>query len=454
MLSPLLKKSLFTILVALLFTDIRAQSVSDTTILTLDDCIRISLENNISLKTSINNELIAKSNKMQSMMNFLPDLSAGVNYDFTFGTFFDQTAFRQVSTTTNTSDPFLRSTATIFNGFSNHNNLKRRQSELNAAEYGVQSATLDVKANVLTSYLNVILDKENLKIAQDRVNLLQAQLDREEKRESVGVGNMETVYNFRSQVANEKLNAVRLENQLKSDKLQLLQLLQVDVTKPYVIASVEISDDNPLTEIEPYGDVLEASIGYSPALRRAEANQLASTYSFKQSKAARYPTINFFAQLGSAYSSNGARSPETGDVIEDASLADQLDWNLYEYMNFTMNIPIFTKFQTNNSIQVAKLNMYNAELLTKQTELDMVNTVQAVYLDLIAAQSTYNASFENLEALEQSFSFVSKRYDTGNTDFYTYLESLNNKNRGEIELINSRYSIVFRKKILDLYKGL
>ena len=98
--------------------------------------------------------------------------------------------------------------------------------------------------------------------------------------------------------------------------------------------------------------------------------------------------------------------------------------------------------------------MLNAELFTRQTELDMINTVQAVYLDLIAAQSTYNAAYENLEALEQSFSFVSKRYDTGNTDFYTYLESLNNKNRGEIELVNSRYSIVFRKKILDLYKGL
>jgi outer membrane protein len=295
---------------------------------------------------------------------------------------------------------------------------------------------------------------ENLKVANDRVQLLQAQLDREEKRESVGVGNMESVYNFRSQVANEKLNKVRLENTLKRDQLQLLQLLQLDVTRPFKVAEVNIQDDNPLTEIEPYESVLAASMNYSPSLKQAEANQQASAYGFKQAKAGRYPTINFFAQLGSRYSSNGARSPDSGDVIEDAPLMDQLDWNTYEYMNFSMSIPIFTRFQTNNNIQVAKLNMMNAELFTKQTELDMVNTVQTVYLDLIAAQSTYNAAEENLEALEQSFSFVSKRYDTGNTDFYTYLESLNNKNRGEIELVNSRYSIIFRKKVLDLYKGL
>lgn len=453
----MLNKTISFCLLLLLFVNsqsVLSQSAADTTILTLDDCIRIGLENNIALKTSMNNELIAKSNKMQSMMNFLPDLSAGVNYDFTFGTFFDQSAFRQVSTTTNTSDPFMRSTATLFNGLNNHHNLKRRQSELTAAEYGVESSTLDVKANVLSAYLNVILDKENLKVANDRVKLLQAQLDREEKRESVGVGNMETVYNFRSQVANEKLNAVRLENQLKSDKLRLLQLLQLDVTKPYQVAEVNITDDNPLMEIETYQSVLAASMNYSPSLKQAEANEQASLYGFKQAKASRYPTINFFAQVGSRYSSNGARSPETGDIIEGASPADQLDWNLYEYMNFSMNIPIFTRFRTNNTIQVAKLNMMNAELFTRQTELDMVNTVQTVYLDLIAAQSTYNAAVENLEALEQSFNFVSKRYETGNTDFYTYLESLNNKNRGEIELVNSRYSIIFRKKILDLYKGM
>lgn len=454
MLNFLLKTLLVLSVTLFAVSGAQAQAIGDTTLLTLDDCIRIGLENNIGLKTSMNNELIAKSNKMQSMMNFLPDLNAGLNYDFTFGTFFDQSAFRQVSATTNTSDPFLRSTATIFNGMSNHNNLKRSQSELTAARYGVESSTLDVKANVLTFYLNVILDKENLKVANDRVQLLQAQLDREAKRESVGVGNMETVYNFRSQVANEKLNKVRLENQLKRDKLQLLQLLQLDVTKPYKVAEVDIEAEDPLTEIEPYQSVLGASMDYSPSLKQAEANQQASVYGFKQAKAGRYPTVNFFAQLGSRYSSNGARSPESGDLIEDAPLADQLDWNLYEYMNFSMNIPIFTRFQTNNTIQVAKLNMLNAELFTRQTELDMVNTVQTVYLDLIAAQSTYNAAVENLEALEQSFSFVSKRYDTGNTDFYTYLESLNNKNRGEIELVNSRYSIVFRKKILDLYKGL
>jgi outer membrane protein len=80
--------------------------------------------------------------------------------------------------------------------------------------------------------------------------------------------------------------------------------------------------------------------------------------------------------------------------------------------------------------------------------------MQQAYLDLVAAISTYEAARENLTALEQSFKFSEIRYNSGHTDFYSYLESLNNKNRAEIDLINSRYSFLFRKRILEIYQGL
>ena len=130
-----------------------------------------------------------------------------------------------------------------------------------------------------------------------------------------------------------------------------------------------------------------------------------------------------------------------------------MDFNQFEYLNFSLSLPLFSRFQNHNAIQVAKLNMANAELDTQQANLTATNTVQTVYLDLIAAQNTYRSASENLVALQQSFEFMEKRYQTGNSDFYTYLESLNNKNRAEVQLVNAKYSIVLRRKILDLYRG-
>ena len=56
-------------------------------------------------------------------------------------------------------------------------------------------------------------------------------------------------------------------------------------------------------------------------------------------------------------------------------------------------------------------------------------------------------------SLDQSFDFAKNRYDNGTIDFVTYLQSLTAKNRGDLELVRSKYSILLRQFILDIYKG-
>ena len=97
--------------------------------------------------------------------------------------------------------------------------------------------------------------------------------------------------------------------------------------------------------------------------------------------------------------------------------------------------------------------MMNAELQNDQAVLSVTNAAQSDYLDLVSAQTSYQTAEENFEALSQTFEFIKKRFETGNTDFYSYLESLNNKNRAEAQLINAKYTIVLRERILDLYRG-
>ena len=426
----------------------------ETKVLTLDECISTALQNNIDLKRARNNELLAKSNNLQSLMEMLPTISAGVNYDFFVGTTFDQNAARQVTATTNSSNPNLNVGWAIFNGFSNYHTRKQRENEYQGAQSNVDGTILTTRANILGSFLNVVLSKENIKIAQERVDLLSSQLEREEKRESVGVGNMESVYNFRSQLATERLNLNNLQNQYESNKLQLLQAMQLDPTAArYEVETFDISSEDLTEEADPFAEVLDQSLSYSPSIRSAAYSRNASRFQFKAAQGAYLPSIFVRGVLGSNYSSNGAFNPNLGEVEADATYFEQLGYNQFEYLNFSLSIPIFNRFRTRNNVQAARLAMANAELDQVQAEMTVTNTVQNVYLDLIAAQNNFQSATENLVALNQSFEFMKKRYETGNSDFYTYLESLNNKNRAEVQLANAKYSIVLRKRILDLYRG-
>ncbi|MBV6646743.1 MAG: TolC family protein, partial [Cyclobacteriaceae bacterium] len=256
----------------ILLTTISRGQEKDAVELTLDDCIQEALQNNIAIKTAKNNELIARSNQFQSLMNFLPSVTANINYDFFFGTTFDVNAARQVSATTNSSSPNISANWVLFNGLSNLNTRRQRNYEYKSASESVRDVQLTTEANILEFYLNVILGQENIKVAEERVTLLEAQLDREEKRESVGVGNMESVYNFRSQLATERLNLQNLRNDLQRNQLTLFQAMQLELAQiNYQVAPIEISEDELLLEADPFDQVLQECLDINPGLNSAKA---------------------------------------------------------------------------------------------------------------------------------------------------------------------------------------
>ena len=451
-----MKRLLFITSAILLGLLCQAQEEKETVSLTLDQCISTALENNLDIKRAKNNELIARSNNFQSLMQFLPSISADINWDVSVGNQFDQNTLQVVNVTTQRSNPNVSANWVVFQGLSNVNRRKQRQNEYLAAQESTEDSELNAEANILASYLNVILSEENIRISQQRVDLLTAQLDRAEKRESVGVGNMEDVFNFRSQLANEQLNLANLQNTYERNKLALLQGMQLDPTaadyqvEPYLITNTDL-----LAEPAPFASILNDALNNNPAVRAAEANRRASIFQYRAAQGLRLPTISVLGVYGSNYSSNGAFNPDvTGSEAfeENATFLEQMGYNEFQFLRFGLSLPLFTRFNNHNAIQTAKLSMANAELDNRQAEITATNTVQTVYLDLVAAQNTYRSATENLESLQQSFEFMERRFERGNTDFYAYLESLNNKNRAEAQLANAKYSIVLRKRILDLYQ--
>ncbi|MEL7146588.1 MAG: TolC family protein, partial [Bacteroidota bacterium] len=387
-------------------------------VLTLEKCLQIALDNNLQIKRAENNYLIAKSNKIGAIGAFLPSLEANIGYDYFVGTNFDQNAARQVTATTNSSNPNLSSSWTIFNGLSNLNSYRQSQANMKAAKFGIERDKLNTKSSVYSAYLSIILDKENIKISEERVELLESQLTRVEEREKVGVSNMEDVYNFRSQLANEKLSLINLRNTLRSDELTLYQLLMLDLSKSYEVAPF-YAEDEVLLSVAPFQDILANTLEFSPTIKAAQYQQDASKFAFKQASGARYPTISAFARYGSNYSSNGATNPEqpffdpdTGEpgfnFEPNATFFEQLGYNQFEYLGFTMNIPIFSNFSIKNGIQTARLNYRNSEIDAQQAYQTVTNTLQQTYLGLVSAQETFKAAKENMISLEQSYQFAKK----------------------------------------------
>ena len=411
-------------------------------VLTLDECIEIAVTRNLTIKQNQNNLIAAQSNKKQAFYNFFPDLNITGGYSIIEGSRFDNNSGRFVSATTKQSNPEISAGMSVFNAFANHHLMNRRAHEYQSSYYQLEDSKILTKANVIRSYLSVLVDLENLRVSNQLLEFLESQFEREKKRVSVGVGNLESVYNFQSQVANERLNNVNLENLFQSDLLALSQLLQMNDGSSIKVTPLDSSTTNVLMEFDSYDIVLKDVLANSFQLKSSMELKQASKNQLSQARADRYPSIGLGAGYGSQFSTNNE-----GDFI------NQLENFNYQFIGASIQIPIFNRYQTQNWIDVAKVNFMNAQIAEEQAIQDVTNSTQRDYLDLVSAQTSYQTAQENFEALNQTFEFIKKRFEAGNTDFYTYLESLNNKNRAEAQLINAKYTIILRKRILDLYRG-
>lgn len=436
-----MQKALFVLIV---FFSTSLAIAQQKKILTLEECIQSALDKNLRIKRSVNNLALANSNKKQAVYNFLPDLNARINYSYTDGSDIDQNG-DIVSSSFSQSRPIIASNFLLFNAFANHHLLNQRKHELSASENQLENDRIFTTALVLRNYLNVLLDTENLRISSQRLELLENQLERERKRESVGVGSLESVYNFQSQVATERLNNVTLENRYRSDLLGLLQVIQLNDSEHFFNYSLEplsVNNDTELLQFDEFDMVLEEIIINSYQLKSSDDSQKASEFFMKQAVSSRYPTLQVDASHSRNYSS-----------FNEIDFIDQMQNFPTDFVQATVNIPIFNRYQTQNRIESAKVSLMNSQLDYEQALIDVTNAAQSDYLDLRAAQTQYITAIDNFEALNETFAFSKKRFETGNTDFYTYLQALNNKNSAEAQLANAKYSIVLRKRILDLYRG-
>jgi outer membrane protein len=116
----------------------------------------------------------------------------------------------------------------------------------------------------------------------------------------------------------------------------------------YEIAPYDFQDEELLLSVETFDNVLKTSLEYAPGIKRAQADLKTSSYDLKMAKAEFLPRISLSGTYGSNYSSNGARNPETGALVEDAGFFDQIDFNKFKYVNFSMNIPIFGNWRNRN----------------------------------------------------------------------------------------------------------
>lgn len=426
--------------------------------LSVQDAIDRVRNENLQLRQQQIQQAISRAGLEQSKWNYVPDLSANWNWQRNFGTSFDAVTFRRVDQTTDFSNPSLRLSTTLFQGFAKYYTLKEAKASFQAENAATRRVENDLMTQVLSAFLQLLVDRSTLAITRERLELLKQQLKQSRSQWKAGVVTEVDVRNLEAQIALEDVNRVSQENQVRRDELALKLLLQlppehsVDFIAPDLPQQASFYRDSlpPVLEIEDY------AMDNLPQIREPQLRSQASEYSIQQAKAQFYPSLNFSASLSSNFSSNGGIPVQSGAgnfELVRTEFFQQLDDNFSQGFGLTLSVPILSRGQRRQAVEVATLQQTAAEISLKQARNSLQNDIRQAYFDAVAAQRRYRALRVQLKAFRRAFELNEKQYQAGQISFVDYRESLNNITRARQELRQAKFNFLFRRNILAFYGG-
>ena len=408
----------------------------------LQRCITHAIEHNLSIKQkeAARNQSEVELNTAQ--WSRMPNLNGNIGQSFNFGRALqaDNTYGNRNTRNTNFS---LGTNIPLFTGMQIPNSIALSKLNLKAATEDLAKAKEDISIQVASYFLQVLFNEELTKIAHNQVALSQEQLDRKIAFFRNGKASEAEVLEAKSRLAQDQLSLVQAENNHQLALLDLSQLLELPSPEGFQINVPDI--DNFSVHLTLPEEVYAQAMMNKPAIKAAQYRLQGAEKSIKIAQSGYYPQLSFGAGIGTNYYHLSG--------IENAPFSTQWDQNMNKYLQFSLSIPIFNRFQTRNRVKSARIQHTALSWQLEESKKALYKEIQQAYYNALAAESKYKSSQSANESAEASFRLMSEKYANGKASATEYNEMRTAWMKALSDGVQAKYEFVYRSKILDFYKG-
>jgi len=410
----------------------------------LTDCVQYALSHNLDIKQQEDNVKLQEISLSTSKNSRLPDLNGSVSENFSFGRALtsDNTYMNRNTNSTNFS---LGTSVPLITGGRIPADIKMRKLNLQAALQDYEHARENIALTVTSAYLEAVYQKDLAHVAERQVELSRAQVRRMELLFENEKASEAELSQIRATLANDELSLTQQQNTYMLALLDLSQLLELespegfDVARP--LAESVKGDELPSPDL-----VYNEAVGIKPQIQAEQIRLQSAEKNIQLAKSALYPSLHFNAGLGSSYYKTSG--------YEAMGFGRQLRDNFNQYLGFSLSVPIFNRFATRNSVRSARLQVHTQQIKLEQTKKQLYKEIQQAYYNAVAAGRQCESSDEALASANAAFILMQRKYENGKATATEFQDAKTKYMSAESKQIQSRYTYLFRKKILNFYRGM
>jgi len=428
---------------------------------TLEQCIQFALQNNLQVKQQELNVKMNESNLLKSKLDLLPSLNSSAYHSYTFGRAVnDQNSVSEDMSNTSLS---LNSSLNLFDGFLKYNTIKQDEFDLKASVSDVEKIKNNIGLGIASAYLQILFAEELVASANRQLELTKLQLDRTSALVKAGSLPEGSLFEIEAQFSADELQMVNAQNQLDLAYLNLTQLLELKSVQDFRILKPELPDIEEAPIVGSTPDIFQSAVTTMPQIIGANFRVASAEKGISMAKAYQYPTLT----ISGSYSTRAQKflndyyyDPNPLDGItelvlyKDPSYGDQFKDKASFSFGFNLSVPIFNGWRVRNGITNARINYDRTQLSLETEKNTLYKDIQQAYTDAIAAQKKLKASRKSLIAFEEAYRYSEQKFNVGLVTSYDYTNAKTKLAKAETDLLQAKYELIFKLKILDFYKGI
>lgn len=398
---------------------------SSAQVLTIEDAMKIALENNFEIKIAKNNSTISETNVTVGNAGILPTATANIvdNNNVT-----NSTQVRQDGTSTTLNNAKNNSLTygvslgwTVFDGmrmFARYDQLKELQ-KLGDAEL---KRTILVKiGQVNSAYYDLVQQQHQLAALDTTIVISKQRVQLAQNRFTIGKASKLEVLNAQVDLNTDQVALLRQKESYKNAKILLNQYLARNPQIDFAVTDV-VTVDNKLLLI----DLMDLAKKQNPALESQIINKRIAELQLKQVKANRYPTVN----LTSGYNFSESQS-SLGFTSENSSKG-------FNY-GFNASLNIFDGLNQHRNEKVAKLQIENSQIAIEQQSMILNSQLSTAFQTYLTNLELIDLEEDNQAIAKQNLDITLDKFRIGTITTLDFRTAQLNYVNAKVRYSNAQY---------------
>lgn len=413
---------------------------------TLRECIDYALEHNITVKQQDITRRQSEVELSTSRNSRLPDLNATASQNWSFGRGLtaENTYSNQNTGTTSFS---LGTTVPLFTGFRIPRTVEMNRLNLEAATADLAKARDDISVQVAQAYVQILYDMELRDVAARQIQIDSMQVERLREMYRTGKASGVEVAQQEATLAQSRLTHTQADNDCRMALLDLTQLLELDRPEGFGIvrpdtALIAVGDDAPLPLPD---EIFQEALAFKPEIMAETYRLKGAEMNVKVAQSALWPTLSLSAGLGSNYyKTSGMSMPSFGS---------QMQGNFSQYIGLSLNVPLFNRFSTRNSIRTARLSRDAQALQLDNVRKTLYKEIQQAYYNAVSARASYASAGAAAQSSKAAFELTAAKYEYGKASITEFNGAKANWLKAESDLARAKFEYMYDTSLIDFYRG-